>query len=51
MFADRLSKDGLSSCSPEDATRDQERLVISLVQKVPLLAYYTEQQTEMEGVG
>jgi hypothetical protein len=55
MFADRLSKDGLSSCSPEDATRNRERLVLSLIQRSPLLEYAgvvlrREQQTQIEGV-
>jgi sentrin-specific protease 1 len=58
MFADRLSKDGLSSCSPEDATKNRERLVLSLVKKGPLLEYHrdvlhhqtAEQETAFERV-
>jgi hypothetical protein len=56
MFADRLSKDGLSSCSPEDATTNREQLVLSLMERQPLLKYdepvtineveQQEQQTE-----
>jgi hypothetical protein len=56
MFADRLSMDSLSSCSPEDATRNRERLVLSLIKGGPLLAYCgvvmrPEQQTAIEGAG
>jgi hypothetical protein len=57
MFADRLSKDGLTSCSPEDATRNRERLVLSLIEKRgPLLEYHgdevqPEQETAIKGVG
>jgi hypothetical protein len=50
MFADRLSKDGLSSCLPEDATRNRERLVLSLIQRSPLLKYSGVVQTQIEGV-
>jgi hypothetical protein len=56
MFADRLSKDDdLTSCSPEDATKNRERLVISLVKRGPLLEYHgevhqPEQRAEFEGV-
>jgi hypothetical protein len=46
MFADRLSKDGLSSCSPEDATTNRERLVLSLMERQPLLKYDDQEQTE-----
>jgi hypothetical protein len=40
MFGDRLSKDApLTSLSPEEATRNRERLVLSLMERQPLLEY------------
>ncbi len=47
MFGDRLSKNAsLTSLSPEEATRNRERLVLSLMERQPLLKYDDQEQTE-----
>jgi hypothetical protein len=54
MFGDRLSKDAaVTSLSPEEATRNRERLVLSLVERQPLLEYVglAINEVEQEAIG